>query len=78
MVYTLVAIITDRSFFYLLVLGAAFLLMLDGTLLFVFGDEVCGAFVLKDCVASLDCLRLALFILLQGKKKQQWHHHHQS
>ena len=52
---------------YLLVLGAAFVLMLDGTLLFVNGVELCGAFVLKDCVAGLDRLRLALFILLQGR-----------
>ena len=52
---------------YLLVLGAAFVLMLDGALLLMNGVELCEAFVLIYCVASLDRLRLALFILLQGR-----------
>ena len=46
--------------------------MLDGALLLVNGVELCGAFVLKDCVASLDSLRLALFILLQGRNSDSF------
>ena len=55
------------NFEYLSVLRSTLLFLLSGTLLFLDGIELRGAFVLVDCVAGLHCPNLAHLVLLERK-----------